>query len=178
MENIKIMKKIFLFFSFFTFLFASEIRLLDTMEADFTQTIIAEDESQIKYQGKMYAKSPAFVLWKYQKPIIKEVYIQSSKVAIFEPKLEQVIFSDLKENLDIFFLIKQAKNIKENLYTAKVLNQNYSIVTKSDIIQKLSFVDALGNKVLVEFSNIKVNHPLSDEIFIFNPPENVDLIYQ
>lgn len=172
------MKKIFsLFFILCGFVYA-DIKVLETMEADFTQTIVAEDDSKIIYKGKMFAKSPSNVLWKYTEPIIKEVYIHSNEVVIYEPKLEQVIYSDLKENLDIFFLLKQAKKVKDELYSAKILNQNYNIVTKSSIVQKISFFDSLSNKVLIEFQNIKVNEHLDEKIFTFLPPAGVDLIHQ
>ena len=91
------------------------------------------------------------MLWKYKSPIPKEIYINKDSMIIYEPKLEQAIYSTLKENLDILTLIKKAKFIKENHYIAELLGQKYYLFFEEGILKQISFVDAVGNSVEILF---------------------------
>lgn len=171
------MKKIIIGLFLGILAWGSEIKIIQTFEADFTQKLIAQDNSEIVYQGKIFAQSPDNVLWQYQKPIPKEVYIHSNEVIIYEPKLQQAIFSSLQEKLDIFALVNKAKKIKDNLYQAEVLEQKYNLIINEGILEKITFIDALENKVIIQFDKIQINKPLKKELFVFEPKEGIDLIY-
>lgn len=152
------------------------IKMLESMQAYFTQKLISED-SVITYTGEFFALAPHFVLWKYQTPIPKEVYINGDSVVVYEPMLEQAIFSALKENIDVLNLIKQAKFIKENHYSAEILGQKYDLFFKEGILRQIAFVDSVGNRVEISFENIQTNHKIDPKLFEFKPTSNLDILY-
>ncbi|EES89766.1 LolA-like outer membrane lipoprotein chaperone [Helicobacter canadensis] len=171
-----LLKILLIFLLFLSFLNAQEIRTLQSMQANFTQKLISQN-STILYKGEFFALAPHFVLWKYESPIPKEVYINKDSMIIYEPKLEQAIYSTLKENLDILTLIKEAKLVKENYYTAEILGQTYHLFFDKGILKQITFMDAVGNSVEILFENIQTNHKLNLQIFEFKPTSNLDILY-
>ncbi|MDE5591598.1 MAG: LolA-like outer membrane lipoprotein chaperone, partial [Helicobacter sp.] len=142
------MKKILLFLFNFCFLctqlFALEFREgIKTFEARFIQTLTSQNGENIIYEGEVYFKIPNFALWKYTKPIPKEIYLHDNTSIVYEPKLQQAIISKLQENIDIFSLMRQAKKINENIYEAEVAGQVYNIKIKDGIPQEINFLDTL-----------------------------------
>ena len=85
------MKKALLLLLFLSDLFAGIPLNFSSFQADFIQQIDDESKKIVKYYGKVYAKKPKTALWKYTKPIKKDVYINDNAVVIVEPELEQVI---------------------------------------------------------------------------------------
>lgn len=174
-----LMFKIFCFSSFLLAnLKAFEPNKIQSLEANFTQTLTSEDNHKIIYEGEIFLKSPKSALWKYNNPIIKEVYIEGNTLIIYEPKLEQATFSTLKEELNLLTLLKEAKQVDKNHYEAILSNQIYSIELKSDLPYIIRYKDELNNKVEIQLKNIKINALKNDNIFDFTPPSNIDIIYQ
>ncbi|HIE35206.1 MAG TPA: hypothetical protein EYP79_03290, partial [Campylobacterales bacterium] len=66
------MKALIIFSLFFLKLFAIEI---DSFESSFIQTITNDSNKKIEYFGKLYFKKPIKILWRYEKPIKKDIFI-------------------------------------------------------------------------------------------------------
>lgn len=47
---------------------------------------------------------------------------------------------------------------------------------KSNIIEKISFIAAKNNQITINFSEVKINHKIKDNIFNFSVPKGVDVI--
>lgn len=160
----------------------AKIAVIESFEANFTQTLTAPDTSAkntVEYKGKIFAKSPNMALWEYTAPIAKSIYIKGQDVIIYEPLLEQATVSSIQESIDLFYLIKNAKEIKSNTYRSSILGQEYDLRVNSDgILQEISFVDNLGNQISIVFSDIKVNEPIDRLKFEFVPKSSVDLLYR
>lgn len=149
---------------------------METFKANFTQTVTNESGKKITYDGEIFVKKSGKVLWKYQEPIKKDVYIIDQRVIIDEPELEQVVLTTLEKNIDIVTLLKNAKELKKNLYSTKLYDTEYFIIVKDDKIEKIYFKDELSNNIDIDFSNIKINAQIDDSLFMFIIPENYDVI--
>ncbi|WP_158654870.1 LolA-like outer membrane lipoprotein chaperone [Helicobacter mesocricetorum] len=171
------MKKFFLFLCFLKALsFGITLNEIQSFEAQFTQTLTSQNE-QILYEGEIYIQTPNNVLWKYTKPIPKDVYIQDTTSIIYEPKLQQAIITNIQENLNILSLLQKAKKIDKNTYEAKIAGVVYTILTQEGIPMEVTFIDALENKIHIVFKNIKLNALKNENIFDFNPSSEVDILY-
>lgn len=157
---------------------AKKFTTFKTFVADFTQKVRAQDGGEIIYRGEVLAKAPNLVLWRYISPMPKEVYIKGSHMAIYEPKLLQAIFLKANDYLDIFSITKKARYYGNGNFLVRVINQDYVLRTQDTLLKEIEFTDELGNFSLVQFNNQKVDLNLGDEIFIFNPPAGVDLVYE
>lgn len=158
---------------------AKDLQVIQSFSANFEQRVHSADNkgSILKYTGTLKALAPTSVLWKYETPIPKEIYIDNGTMIIFEPKLQQAIFTQLQENMDLLSLLKKAKKIKENHYEAVILGQKYILLLKDGILKELRFGDALGNKVEIVFTKIVINSKIDEGIFEFNPAGDIDIIY-
>lgn len=171
------MKKIIVFLCLLKALLSGvELNEIESFEAQFTQTLTSQNQ-EIVYEGEIYIQAPSNALWRYIKPIPKDIYIQESTSIIYEPKLQQAIISNIQENLNILSLIKQAKKIDKNTYEAKVAGVIYTILAQDGIPKEIAFMDALENKIHIVFKNIKINALENENIFDFNPSSGIDIIY-
>jgi outer membrane lipoprotein carrier protein len=154
----------------------ASINTIDSFKADFTQSVTDDKKKVLKYTGKVVASKPQNALWRYEKPINKDVYINSDAVTIIEPELEQAIIKHIQSNFDFFNMIKNAKQIEKDTYLASYQNSNFTIKTKDSLIQSISYIDEYENKVLIVFTNQKQNEKIKTEIFIPNVPLDYDII--
>ena len=149
---------------------------LKSFQANFVQKVTNESDKTVAYKGELFIKNNGKVLWKYNTPILKNVYILNNIVIIDEPELEQAIYSTLEDNIDMIRLLKEAKKINENKYQTKLYNTLYTIMIKDNKINSISYKDELENKILISFDKAKQNIDLNDDIFNFLAPEFYDII--
>ncbi|WP_428737881.1 LolA-like outer membrane lipoprotein chaperone [Sulfurimonas sp.] len=169
------MKHFFLTLLFGSILFANIIDL-NNFQADFEQSITDEKNKKITYFGTIQASKPSYALWKYTQPIDKTVYVLKNKVIMVEPELEQAIIKTIDSNFDFFTLLKSAKEIKKDLFSAVFNNVKYTIYTKGLNVESIHYTDEFENKIEIIFKNQKVNESI--KIDIFNPyiPQGFDVI--
>lgn len=160
------------------FLVSDEIKNLKTFQADFMQNIDSNSGQKIKYFGKVYIKNNGLVLWQYKKPIIKNIYIKKNFAIIDEPELEQAIYTEMKNEINIIKILKTSKKINDKLFLAKINDVSYSIIFKNKKISKIRYVDKLDNSIEISFNNILQNSKIKDEIFYFSAPDYYDIIRQ
>ncbi len=168
-----------LLFSFIFILFyanASDLKDIKSFQSSFTQSIVNNSGKEILYNGTIYIKEPAKVLWNYNDPIIKNVYILENKVTIIEPDLEQAIVSTLKEEINILDLLKNAVKISSYKYEASIYDKTYLLTIRNGILTQINYTDEIENKVTISFKNILQNRDMSDDIFDFRIPNDYDII--
>jgi len=157
-------------------LLANVLENIKSFEASFVQTIINSSNKKIEYKGVLYIKEPSKILWKYQEPIIKNVFVINNFAIVDEPELEQAIFTSLDSEINLLKLIKTAKKVDKTKYITKINNVDYTLYVLKDKIAKIEYKDELENRVTILFGNVKQNIEISDEIFKFSPPEHYDII--
>ncbi len=157
-------------------IFANPLSKIETFQADFTQSIINSSGKEIRYNGKMYAKQPYFIYWRYNSPIIKNVYFNKKEVVIIEPELEQAITSKLDKEIHILDLLKDARKISSNHYISQLNNIDYSILLKDDKLARITYTDEIENKVTIYFENALHNQKLDSHIFQYKIPSSFDII--
>ncbi|WP_026803769.1 LolA-like outer membrane lipoprotein chaperone [Aliarcobacter lanthieri] len=154
----------------------SDIKNLKSFQAQFTQTITSNSNDIIEYKGEVFIKSSGKILWKYKTPVEKNVYIDNNSAIVDEPELEQAIFTQLENEINIIQLLKDSKKIDNNKYSAAIDGINYLIFTKDNKIEKISYKDNLENSVEINFLKIIQDEDIPDSLFIFSIPSNYDLI--
>ena len=162
---------------FISSLFASiNVEELKSFKADFVQRVTNESNKTIEYNGKVFIKNSGKVLWQYQTPIVKNVFVLGDLVIVDEPELEQAIYTNLEKSIDMIKLLKDAKKVEENLYKSTLYEIDYFITLENEKIKSLNYMDQLANKVSIDFFKIEQNIQFSDDIFKFIPPKEYDII--
>lgn len=169
------MKHIFILLLLYTSSFAF-FNNLNTFQADFTQTVTDEKDKVLSYSGFVKASKPQNAVWTYTTPIKKEVYININTATVIEPEIEQAIIKHIETNFSFFNMINNAKKIKKNTFVANYKESNFTIVTKNNLIESISYIDEFENKVKIVFKNQKQNEVISPERFIPNIPADFDII--
>ena len=147
-----------------------------SFQADFTQSVTDDKKKVLTYNGSVLASKPQNALWRYSKPVNKDVYINSRRVTIIEPEIEQVIIKRIESNFDFFNMIKNAKKIEKNIYMAIYKDSEFTITTKDELIKSISYIDEFENSVEVVFDNQKQNDKINKELFIPNIPLEFDIV--
>ena len=161
----------------------------------FSQSVY-DNKSQLieEANGKVVFKKPHFFKWIYQAPHQNQIIGDGEIVYIYDPDLSQVImsnFSQSKNNnpANIFFL----NDIDESFKVTKILiedetwyrcesksndidYQSIEISFNEDKIQGMRVVDSLQNKIIINFVNISQNLNIDEASFLFNVPDNVEVI--
>lgn len=163
-------------FTIYSNLLANDFEKFKTFEAEFMQTIINSADKKIEYTGKIYIKDQNKIVWKYKKPIVKNVYIDKDFAIIDEPELEQAIFTSLKKEINIIKLLENAKKIEPNVYITSLYDTTYKINIEDKKIKSISYKDELENRIKIVFNNISQNHKIDESNFKFKPPFEYDII--
>lgn len=165
-----------LLLSFLFTLQAFAITDIKTYEASFTQSIVNNSGKEVLYNGQIHIKQPSLVLWKYNDPIDKFVYIKNDKVTIIEPELEQAIVTRLDKEMNLLDLLKNATEISKDKYESTLYNTLYILTIIDDKLTQINYTDEIDNKVTISFKNIQQNHKLSNNKFEFMIPFEYDII--
>ena len=154
---------------------ASSLLNIKTFKANFVQNITNSFKT-IEYKGEVFVKDSGKILWKYKMPIIKNVYILNKFAIIDEPQLEQAIFTQLENEINIIKLLQKAKKITKNIYETNIYDTKYQITFKNNKISQISYQDHLENKVLITFLKFEKDVLIEDELFVFKAPSYYDII--
>lgn len=162
-----------------TSLLNANIAQLDSLESNFKQSIVNEQNSRITYSGKMYAtKQNNQALWEYKSPIEKKIYYKSGNIVIIEPELEQAIFAKLSKIPNVLSLLNSAKRISEDKLETTFNKIKYTITTDGNKIKSIDYIDEIQNRVTIEFSEQKTNSPINPTIFTYSIPADYDILEQ
>lgn len=159
----------------FSLSFAS-LKNIYSFEAEFTQNITDEKNKVLTYNGHLIAAKPLYAMWQYTKPVKKDIYINARNVTIIEPEIEQVIVKRIESKFDFFNIVEHAKEIKKDVYEAYYKESKFTIISKNNFIESISYLDEFDNKVQILFTNQKQNIEIDNSIFVPRIPLEFDVI--
>ncbi len=185
------------------FLFAqpsSDLSILlnknESFQGSFNQ-IVFDNQGQIieEANGKVIFKKPHFFKWIYKKPHQNQIISDGEIIYIYDPDLSQVIMSQFSQsnsnnpsliffqkNIEKFFKVTTKSIDGELWYRCQSLSDDAdyeSLELKFDSQGKvlaMNIIDRLKNKILVNFEDIQKNVKINEATFLFNVPENVEII--
>ncbi len=147
-----------------------------TITTNFKQIVKNKSGSEAIYKGILKMKGNDRILWSYQTPVIKNVYINKNQVIIDEPELEQAITSSLNDELNMAKIINNSKKVSKNTYENRLEDTTYLIIIENNILKSVSYKDELDNKVTILFTNFQKDVTISDNVFQFTIPKEYDVI--
>ncbi len=164
---------------------------IQTVEARFNQKILISTlKRERESKGEFYYKRGKGFLWKYTSPS-RKVFLYDGK-ALWQADEEQPFvikervdkgkvqgsFLDLVEDiskLDEYFTIQEVAQDKEGtmfLLAPKkegMLKEARIWVDPKYLVRQIEITEITGNTNTLSFSSVRVNKPLDDGLFIFNP---------
>jgi outer membrane lipoprotein carrier protein len=173
---------------------------INTMKADFTQSV--QDKSRMLQQtkGQMSLSRPGKFRWDTVQPNKQLIIANGSRLWIYDVDLEQVtirtfhkaagqtpalLLSDKSLTLSRDFNVKnvdspsQIAGLQVFMLTPRNSEDSFAMIKLSFInkqIRQMQLEDKLGHVTTISFSHVVINTPLSDSLFTFKPGANVDVI--
>jgi len=169
------MTKHFAPFFLFTALCASPLDF-KTAQAHFTQHVTNEHNKTITYSGNIYMKKPDLMLWEYQTPIQKSIYINRMTVTIYEPELYQATIFKNQEALNLVELFRKSTKVNNTTRKAFVDGNELTLKHNDEQFTKVFFRDKVENQVVINFTDYKKGIELENERFFFMPSSEIDVI--
>lgn len=167
----------------------------DSLSGTFKQSLLDErgDTMQVN-QGLFFFKNPGYLRWETIDPFPQLLISDRKQVWIYDPDLEQVTVRDVQVSQDNLFLLLFSGDIQGiHKYYDISLNSDAIFVLspkaeRSDFsevriqfsdnfIESIVVKDTLSQTSLFEFSRVVVDENLSQTLFVFTPPDNVEVIH-
>ena len=173
------------------------IKRIATLEAVFTQSVTHEDGENVQEaKGTFQLSRPGKFRWNYEAPFEQQIVSDGKLLWLYDVELEQVTVKQLDETLanSPALLLGGNVSIEDNFdvtYEGEVDNVAWfglaPLVKDSDFIfVRIGFHDAvpstmilqdtLGQTTTINFTEFTENPELPESLFVFDPPENVDVI--
>ena len=170
---------------------------LDSFDADFAQ-IVKDSTHQIidESAGSVIFKKPNYFRWEYNAPIKNEIISDGEFLYLYDPDLRQVIVSKLDKQLDMSpAMLLVSDNVHEFFNTKLISKSNnrtqYEATPKDsekaffkqvifnfklDQLKEMIVIDNFDNETIIQFFKIIQNQDINEGKFLFNYPDDIDII--
>ncbi|EAR09664.1 outer membrane lipoprotein chaperone LolA [Reinekea blandensis] len=177
-----------------------QLEALETLSADFEQRTYQETSPRADVSsGTFQLSKPNRFHWHVQEPFEQRVIADGELLWVYDPDLEQATYQSLNQNLSqspAMILTQPRQTLTDDYGVIKVALEDgvaYRLTPSSDDaifdellmrfdpaghINQLRILDSLGQETQVTFSNVDVNSPLADDLFVFTPPDGTDIFEQ
>ncbi len=167
--------------------------------AHFSQSQFDADKKLIqRSHGNIQVERPDKFRLQYMKPYAQLYIADGKKLWSYDEDLEQIVvkpqtdalqnspamvLSSLKLLRDNYQVSHQGKKQGVDWYRLKPKQNDAGfeavfLAFKNNKLTKMELLDSFGQTTRLEFSDMKVNIPLTDKTFKFTPPKGVDIIGQ
>ncbi len=175
------------------------LKNFSTYSATFNQVTYSEQGRALqKSYGKMQIKRPGKFRWESQKPTHQILVTNGKTLWIYDVDLAQATKQKLSTRTTIdpaMLLSGSIKNLSDNFNISEKGSSReivFELVPKkSDLgfkqvtltfenkkLSQMKVINNLSQTTIFNFTNIKLNLPMSDNLFNFKPKPGVDIISQ
>ncbi|MGM0569189.1 outer membrane lipoprotein chaperone LolA [Marinobacter sp.] len=177
---------------------ADALSSYSTFQAGFTQ-VVADEQGRVMQEstGNLKAKRPGLFYWETDPPANQFIVSNGETVELYDPDLEQVTVQDLDEQVSTtpaLLLSGETDSLAETYdiseekygdntreYTLLPRNEDSLFVSLTltfydGELQAMRLEDSLSQRTELEFGNVRINEPVSDEAFELDYPDTVDVI--
>lgn len=170
------MKKTIILFYLLTHSLYAEIFDFGTLKANFIQTITNDQNSTITYKGTLFIMKPDKIVWQYNTPIEKYIYMNGDEVTVYEPELYQAIVMKRQKELDPMKMYRESKEITKTRRVSYFDGKEIIIEHDDKGVKSLHFTDKIDNQVTIRFLTYEKNLSIKNETFTFKPTDDIDII--
>ena len=170
---------------------------MNSAQGNFSQKVIDKNGTLVQEDSGIFSfKKPNFFRWIYQKPFESQIVSDGELLYLYDPDLKQVVISSLKKlggvspamllvsgDISNSFELSYLENIESNNWFEAVPKDKSRTTFKSVLINfeaekinEMRVIDNFDRTTIIVFSSLVVNNKIDDEYFLFNTPENVDVI--
>jgi outer membrane lipoprotein carrier protein len=173
----------------------------ENLQGDFKQEIYGDTEELIESsRGSVYLKKPGKLRWEISTKDKSLIVSDGKHIWHYDPELQQATIDAFnpKGTSPLLFLTANTQHLSKNFMVKEVsgrlcdeqadacfemtprgaddMFQWIRIGFSKESLLSLEFLDQLGQHGWISFSKMKVNKPMSDSLFRFEPPKGTDVV--
>ncbi|MBI5055260.1 MAG: outer membrane lipoprotein chaperone LolA [Nitrospirae bacterium] len=165
------------------------------VKGSFSQTSYLKDlERTETYSGTFFIKKPSQLMWEYKTPRDEKVIISGTETWIYKKAQKQAIktkFSKEAYSQVPIALLNSIENLSADFDARPMEKDMLDLVPKHRIgfikeihlkpdsknfpIKTLKVFDTYGNIITIELKEVRTNTKLDDALFMFTPPQGVEV---
>lgn len=170
---------------------------MHSLTGNFTQKVTDQNGATLQeVSGQFFFKKPNLFKWDYLKPSKTQLISDGELLYFYDPDLKQVVISQLKkiggvspamllvtEDIESLFHISTIKDKKGiNWFKAKPHEPEKAnfkevyIYFIQEQLKGMKIIDGFENTTEIQFLNVNRNKDINEAIFLFNTPEDIDII--
>lgn len=168
-----------------------------SMTGNFSQITLDVTGTRLQEtSGDLAMKRPGLFRWHTSAPNEQLLISDNKKIWLYDPDLEQLTIQKMDQRMshtpalllsgnvseiqkDFNISSKQAGKLISFLLTPKnkdSLFNSLSLTFLDNTVNSMILVDNVGQRTSIAFKNIKMNVPVDNKLFKFEPPKGTDII--
>ena len=180
--------------------FIENIKGIKSYQADFEQKVHNEMGAEVDYSsGKFYIQNTNHFRWEVEEVFPQLIIGNGKYIYTYDPELEQVTIQNQGQTLEdspLLLLTSTAEKLLASYHVTILIDQkkkgqllfelkpkaegsvfeSVHVLFSKGKISELLMKDSMGQQTTVTFQKVKMNESLNSRLFIFTPPEGVDII--
>ena len=170
---------------------------MNSLTGKFKQKVVDQNGATIQeVSGQFFFKKPNLFKWDYLEPSKSQLISDGELLYLYDPDLKQVIISQLKNlggvspamllvtpNIENFFEVNIIQDEKGNDWFRVLPHEpekaNFQEVFINFVqreLKSMKIIDGFNNTTEIEFIKVSLNKNINEAIFLFNTPEDIDVI--
>lgn len=169
-----------------------------TLTGKFSQLTLDPSGTNLQEStGEMFLKRPGQFRWHTDPPLEQLLVSDGKQVWLYDPDLEQVTIQQLDQRLThtpALLLSGDVSRISDNFEVSyqessgvadfvlrpkarDSLFDNLRLSFRNGVINDMQLIDSVGQRTNILFSGVRMNQPLEQKLFSFQPPPGTDVIH-
>ncbi|WP_346797429.1 outer membrane lipoprotein chaperone LolA [Halomonas sp. Bachu 37] len=170
---------------------------LQSYNARFDQQIFDGSGERLQQaHGEMWLSRPGLLRWEVEAPYTQTVVSDGEDVYLYDPDLEQVTVQEvdnrvthtpalllsgsvdeLTQNYEVMHKQEDGKDVFMLVpISADTLFEELHLSFDDETLTRLLMTDSTGQRTAIHFSDISLNQWIDERQFVFDIPDNVDVI--
>ncbi|WP_240761764.1 outer membrane lipoprotein chaperone LolA [Nitrosococcus wardiae] len=176
---------------------AAFLEEVHSLRAEFHQTLLDEHQEPLEEsEGKFFLQRPGKFRWDYHEPFSQAIVADGERIWFYDPDLEQVTVKNQKLALgETPALLLSGECLPEETFRinnlashnhlawVELLPRNKEATFErlllgfdNNTLRQMELHDSFGQITRLTFSEVEVNLSLDPSLFVFTPPEGVDVM--
>ena len=170
---------------------------MNSLTGKFKQTVVDQNGATLQeVSGQFFFKKPNLFKWDYLEPSKNQLISDGELLYLYDPDLKQVVISQLKKFGGLSPAMLLVTSDIESLFEITIVQDekgtdwfralplepekaNFKEVFINFVQKELKgmrIIDGFNNTTEIEFIKVSRNTDINEAIFLFNTPEDIDII--
>jgi outer membrane lipoprotein carrier protein len=170
---------------------------MTSLTGSFTQKVVDQNGATLQeVSGQFFFKKPNLFKWDYLEPSKSQLISDGELLYLYDPDLKQVVISQLKKFGGVSPAMLLVTSDIESLFEVTIIQDQKGVdwfralplePEKANFkevfinffqkeLKGMKIVDSFDNITEIEFIKVNRNKDINEAIFLFNTPEDIDVI--